>query len=122
MQWRQAPMFKIVTIRWILLFKDMNKSTSPCVSRARTSLVEGVAKATARPDFDPAMLNVLLVHLRFSARTRTARYPFATPSSIREVRNRNVIFGRTVFLRIVISLRKRVAGRNVYIDEDHSAT
>ena len=42
-------------------------------------LLEGVAKGTARPDFEPAMLNVLLVHLRFSAQTRAARYLLRHP-------------------------------------------
>src|SRR5574338_719600 len=39
-------------------------------------LLEVANKSTARPDFAPAMLAVPLVRLRFSGRTRAARYDF----------------------------------------------
>jgi hypothetical protein len=35
-----------------------------------------LSKPTARPEIKPAMLNVHIVRLRFSARSRTARYGF----------------------------------------------
>jgi hypothetical protein len=52
-------------------------STALNLSPPSLAFEEGVVKATARRDFAPAML---LVHLRFSARTHAARYAFTTPS------------------------------------------
>ncbi|MES2355810.1 MAG: glycosyltransferase family 9 protein [Pseudomonadota bacterium] len=50
------------------------------------SNTEGVAKGPARPDIEPAMLNVPVAHLRFSTRSRTAQnllrrpHPQAVPT------------------------------------------
>jgi len=35
-----------------------------------------LSKPTAQPEIEPAMLNVLFIRLRFSARFRAARYGF----------------------------------------------